>query len=311
MRRLFSRGKKPKGPELDTMDNHLNPLFDEGKVMPAKARKLLGADVKYDTTPNGKFSAESSKGKRDRVDATKAGEATKELHQPVDDLGEIYAHVEMLEGAFRHTVEGIAADKSCHGTPLFRPGKPVKGLDRAKEKLDSAYKGDASRMVDLVGGTIKYDDPDDLIQGFGLVSNSPLFKVVRIKNSLAKGKMYGDINLSIEMGGGVDYDDAVGKKQHYSGFIVELQLHLAPIANTKKLAHKEYEEQRTIEAKYGDKSPEKAKYTEEDRAAWEDLQGKMEVAYGKSWATIGAAAGTTPADVAKRLEDAIPAKGLS
>ena len=37
----------------------------------------------------------------------------------------------------------------------------------------------------------------------------------------------------------------------------------------------------------------------------------MEVAYGKSWATIGAAAGTTPADVAKRLEDAIPAKGLS
>lgn len=311
-RSFFSRRGKE---EQDSVANQKNPDYkkkvssDTGLGVPALAEKMATAD-KYTSTPDGKFSGASSKSKRDNVDKIKGREKTKELHQPVDDLGEIYAHVEMLEAAFRHTVEGIAADKSCQGSPLFRPDAPVKGLERAEEKLGAAYKGDASRLVDLCGGTIKYDNPDDLINGFGLVNSNPMFKVVRIKNSLAKGKMYGDINLSIEMAGGMDYVDDNGKKQHYAGFIVELQLHLAPIANTKEHAHKEYEKQRTIEAKYGDKSPKDARYTAEDKAAWQDLQTKMDVAYGAAWAEVGAAELTTPAVVAQRLAAAIPARGL-
>ena len=158
-----------------------------------------------------------------------------------------------------------------------------------------------------------FDTLEDLITAYGHVKGNQMFNIVRIKNGLAKGHMYGDINLSLEMGG-TDYEVEVdGKKrtEHYAGFIVELQLHLAPIANTKKDAHKEYEEQRSIEAKYGSKKPNSGAYSAEDKKNWQDLQQAMEIAYGASWAEIGAKLNTDPKAVAKKLEEAIPPKAAS
>ena len=150
-------------------------------------------------------------------------------------------------------------------------------------------------MVDLSGASVAYDTPEALVAAYGAVrgwEKNPLskgiqFKVVRVKNSLVKGKSYGDINLSIEMGGSV--------KAKHAGYIFELQLHLAPIIGAKTGAHKQYEGMRTIEAKnkkagLGDAKT-KTGWAAEDEADFKSLEDQMKAMYGAAWVQVGPWAG--------------------
>lgn len=176
-------------------------------------------------------------------------------HQPVADLGEIYAHTGMLKAEFEHQVNEIA--KATKGKTQFRSGEGMKSIGRALEKIVADYKGDESRLVDVTGGSVYYQTPDDLIAGFQAIETNKLLKLARVKNTLKNADGYGDINLSIEVGGG-DYDmekpDGTVKHERWDGFIVELQLHLQPIIDIKEKAHKLYEEQREIAARNSDKA---------------------------------------------------------
>ncbi|MCU1688253.1 MAG: hypothetical protein JWN61_1564 [Pseudonocardiales bacterium] len=271
------RGGVLANPDGDSLANH----------------RVAGGDFKG--TPGGKFSMASDEDKRKEVKETKAGETKKELHQPVADLGEIYAHNEMLNAEFQHQVKQIAI--VTIGMPEFRPGGAMKSIGRTMQKIVADYKGDTSRIVDITGGSIYFDSATDLIRGFGAVRSNPMWKVVRIKNSLAKGKSYGDINMSLEMGG-ADYEVEVdGKKtmEHHAGFIVELQLHLTPIIAAKAKGHKQYEAQRDIEAKHAKQiAPEGTKREDhshwddpKDAAKWQSLEDQMMAIYTPAWDKIG------------------------
>ncbi|MFC6045473.1 hypothetical protein ACFP8W_05140 [Nocardioides hankookensis] len=291
-RQLQAARAKTRGPqggpgELDSLDNY--KLAPDQQVPKPKG----GKPDEYAGTPVGKFSGESSASKREGVAAIKGGEAPdkKALHQPVADLGEIYAHCSMLEAEFKYQVEQVAS--KTKGKAVFRPGGKMKSLDRTLEKVTADYKGDMSRIVDLTGGSISFDDPKDLVKGYGTIAKNPMFHLVRVKNTLMNGKGYGDINLSIEMGGAdIDIYDARGKvvgKEHYAGFLIELQLHLAPIIGVKEAAHEQYEKMRTLDAdnKNAGKKEDRSDWSKEDRTAYETLLAEMEGLYGKAWETLG------------------------
>jgi hypothetical protein len=276
----------------DSIDNYKKPLWQ---------RMGRGKD-KYAGTPSGKFSADSPETKRGAVAATKAGEQEayeqeeeesrqKGLdpkkkkntpHQPVADLGEIYAHSGMLKAEYEHQVQQIA--QATNGQTKFRPGEGMKSIGRTLEKIVAEYKGDASRIVDVTGGSIYYDSPDDLISGFKALQGNDFLKLVRVKNSLKNADGYGDINLSVEMGGAdldVPQPDGTTKTEHYDGFIIELQLHLSPIIEIKEVAHKQYEEQRTIAARNSKKK--KENWSTKDRSRFDALNAEMKAMYRKGW----------------------------
>lgn len=301
------RRSKEDGPALPPRRGELNQLdhLQNYQASPRWWHKIVSPKDQFAGTPTGKFSAASTETKRAEVAQVKAGEepGKKNPHQPVADLGEIYAHCSMLEAQFKHEVERVAAEAT--GKAVFRPGGKMKSIDRTLEKITADYKGDVSRIVDLTGGSISFDNADDLVAGFGKVVGTPGFRVVRVKNSLVKGKGYGDINLSIELGS-ADFelkgDDGVTKTEHYSGYIVELQLHLAPIIKAKEAAHKPYEKQRTIDAKHGT-NKDRGTWDAADRNAWKSLEDQMQDIYGSAWEQIG---GTAARDALQKIKPQNP-----
>jgi hypothetical protein len=271
--------------ELDSAESRLNPQWlPEGQEGPQPEHQYLG-------TPSGKFSSEPTADKREAVAKRKADEEARGLHvphQPVADLGELYAHNAMLKAEYDHQVKAIAA--ASGGDTKFRSGEGMKSLGRTLEKITADYGGDASRIIDLTGASIYYESVDALIKGYKAVEGNAFFNVIRVKNSLAKASGYGDINLAVEMGS-ADFEievDGRKKIEHYPGFVIELQLHLTSILEQKEVGHKQYEEQRKIAAKFpGTKRSEweagKGGVTKEDMANYDRLEKEMLDIYAIGW----------------------------
>lgn len=270
--------------ELDDVASHANPNYVDGSE-DAETKN------KYSSTPKGKFSAAPSEEKRAQVAKTKADEVAsgKDVpHQPVADLGELYAHSAMLKPEYDNQVLAIAA--ATGGSTKFRSGEGLKSLGRSLEKIAVDYGGDASRIIDLTGASIYYNSVDDLIKGFRAVEANSFFNVVRVKNSLMKADGYGDINIAVEMGS-ADFEievDGVKKKEHYAGFLIELQLHLTAILEKKEQGHKQYEAQRSISARFPGherqdwKAGEKG-VTQQDIDDYDRLEAEMKAIYAKGW----------------------------
>ncbi len=270
---------------LDSLESHLNPQWlSDGSEGPQPENQYLG-------TPTGKFSSAPTADKRDAVAKIKAGETARGIavpHQPVADLGELYAHNAMLKAEYDHQVQAIAS--ATAGDTKFRSGAGMKSLGRTLEKITADYGGDASRIIDLTGASIYYNSVDALIKGCKAVEANDFFNVIRVKNTLAKASGYGDINLAVEMGS-ADFEievDGKKKMEHYPGFIIELQLHLSAILEQKEVGHAQYEEQRKIAAKFpGTKRSEwKAGIrgvTLEDIANFDRLEKEMLDIYAIGW----------------------------
>jgi hypothetical protein len=273
--------------ELDDIASHANDKYVEGSEKEDEKNK-------YSSTPKGKFSATSSEEKRAVVAKNKAAEEAGGKfvpHQPVADLGELYAHNAMLKPEYDHQVQAIAS--ATGGSTKFRSGEGMKSLGRTLEKITADYGGDASRIIDLTGASIYYDSVDELVKGYQAVEANPFFNVVRVKNSLMKTDGYGDINLAVEMGS-ADFEievDGVKKKEHYAGFIIELQLHLTAILDKKEQGHKQYEEQRAIAAKYPGTEAKNWKageggVTQQDIDDHKRLDAEMKAIYAKGWSKL-------------------------
>jgi hypothetical protein len=266
--------------ELDDTESHRNPNY-------VKDSKDDATKNEYSSTPKGKFSAESSADKRSGVDKIRADEKVKVPHQPVADLGELYAHNAMLKPEYDNQVQAIAA--ATGGSTKFRSGEGMKSLGRTLEKITADYGGDASRIIDLTGASIYYDSVDELVKGYQAVEANSFFKVVRVKNTLAKASGYGDINIAVEMGS-ADFEIEVnGEKrpEHYAGFIIELQLHLTAILEQKEQGHKQYEAQRTIAAAHPGVKREDwvagVNATQKEIEDYDRLEAEMKAIYAKGW----------------------------
>lgn len=300
----------------DSLENYKNPAWK---------RPFKG---EYNAKPvAGKLKTGSTEDKRQEVRNTKASEqdeydkaaatakaegkpAPKKpgLHQPVDDLGEIYAHAGMLKAQFEERVEAVAG--MTGGKCSFRPGEGMKSINRAKEKIDADYNKDASRLIDATGMSVAYQSPEELIKGFQAIDNLQGIKVVKVKNSAAKADGYGDVNLTVEMGGG-DYKDDQGQDQHWDGFLIELQLHLQGMLDKKKTVHKQYEGQRKIEADHtvDGKVTNKETWSKSDQKKHATLDADMKKKYGEVWNQY---AGGSPEELEAmrdKLKKGIPERG--
>ncbi len=122
------------------------------------------------------------------------------------------------------------------GTAVI-PG--LKGMERIQQKIAEQYKGDASRILDIARGTIKFDTFEQVKQTQTQIESTlkkfaPNTQIVhtldRFANPTESG--YRDIKLNIRMS---------------NGHIAELQIHLNSIEAVKGLEHPLYEARQKLQ----------------------------------------------------------------
>ncbi|MBF6062794.1 hypothetical protein IU500_13565 [Nocardia terpenica] len=114
-------------------------------------------------------------------------------------------------------------------------GRPIpKDRERAWAKILRKYKGDASRLTDLVGAKIEFDRVEDVYRALELIANDPRIDIVsfddRFATPLPSG--YRDLQLNIRMS---------------NGHIAELRLHLSHIDDVAYYEHALYQVRRDFE----------------------------------------------------------------
>ena len=119
--------------------------------------------------------------------------------------------------------------------PLVMIG-PIKKMERSKEKVESDYAGDWSRLIDVVRASIAVDHPDQIPDLLNKLRASGM-QIARRPNdrfSHPTEAGYRDLSLSV---------------RYPNGHIGELQLHLKEILKVKEQAHSIFKQTRTIAAR--------------------------------------------------------------
>ena len=113
----------------------------------------------------------------------------------------------------------------------------VKGLERARAKMDDDYNGDARRVVDFVRASGIFETPADLVSALAQLDETPdiddrapRLRVVRAKDKFNHPRDgYRDLLLNVAL-----VED--GDEAH----VGELQMHIAAIIEKKEAAHVSY-----------------------------------------------------------------------
>ena len=112
---------------------------------------------------------------------------------------------------------------------------PLKGDERAIEKITGKYKGKSQKVIDMVRGSLIFDNFEDLQNAKSNIEECISGKV-KIKDRFANPTSMGykDIILSFQ--------------DEKTGHVVEIQLHLREMYLAKQEAHTLYEGARSIES---------------------------------------------------------------
>lgn len=172
------------------------------------------------------------------------------------------------------TVSAGKADYSKPGGMLFIA--PLKGEDRAAEKVANDYGGDWSMLKDVVRCSIAVDTMDDLEDALGQLQKSGMILAQQPKDRFAKPTAEG-------------YRDLMMNVKFPNGLIGEVQLHLKSMLQAKKEGHKPYEIMRTIDGKP------REQWSEEDGAKWQAAFDQSRQIYNSAW---GSASQAPPTKVA-------------
>ena len=156
-------------------------------------------------------------------------EGKNKLRQEKADLRDLYAEVQRLKG--RYESEILDFLKGFEGPAAPRDGSwNIKGLYRARQKMNEDYNKDASRLKDLLRGSIVCRSIDDFgacFRGLAQLERSGVATIETIKNSVRDGARdsgYMDANVILR----------------FDGFLVEVQLQLEAIYEIKKAHHDAY-----------------------------------------------------------------------
>lgn len=174
-------------------------------------------------------------------------------------LTPVYARVwEVTWTQFKPTVEDIT--KRLPGATSSVA--PLKGRERAGEKVASDYGGKTESLVDIARASVVCQTIEQVVDCFNFASQE--FEVVRVKNRFANpAGGYRDLNLNVKLDG---------------GYVAELQIHLQAIIDVKNAdGHKIYEDVRKIEAK-----PEEER-TDEEKEQLREGRATMKALYNDAW----------------------------
>lgn len=139
---------------------------------------------------------------------------------------------------------------------------PLKGRPRAEQKIVD-FAGDASQLVDIARGTLRFTSVDALYRGLAQLKDK--VEIVGIKDRFASpyGSGYRDVLLKVRVPGS-------------DGHVAELQLHLKSILEVKEgPGHDLYVEQRNLWSK--------GNLDDNDKAAIANLDVKMKALYDGAW----------------------------
>ncbi len=148
----------------------------------------------------------------------------------------------------------------------------LKGEARAKQKVESEYGGEWSKVRDMVRATIAVPSVTQLPKVLKELKNAGIELAQKPKNNLVKPLPggYRDLNLIVKLP---------------NGMVAELQVHVKPMTVAKGIGHKHYEVSREIEAKYqkhgtGD---DPTKWEQSDREKHAAAMKEQEKIYGAAW----------------------------
>ncbi|MCL1066726.1 RelA/SpoT domain-containing protein [Shewanella olleyana] len=150
--------------------------------------------------------------------------------QDTNDLNQLFDRAPLAQTELTQLLEIISQDSH---TDLLIPD--IKSYQRAQQKIDRKFDGDASYITDIARATLVANDVETLMHSYRTLAETT--EVVQVKNRFAEPKAsgYRDLNLLVKL----------PKTQ----MIVEVQLHLSEIADIKSgPEHQVYEQIQHIEA---------------------------------------------------------------
>jgi len=149
---------------------------------------------------------------------------------------------------------------------------PLKGKDRAEEKVRTDYEGDWSQVRDMVRATIAVPGLTQIPNVLAEMKAAGIELAQKPKNNLVKPLPggYRDLNMIVKLP---------------NGLLAELQVHVKPMTLAKEKGHKPYETTRSIEGKYREKGldKDKSKWDPADREAHAAAMAEQEKMYGDAW----------------------------
>lgn len=149
---------------------------------------------------------------------------------------------------------------------------PLKGEDRAKEKVRTDYNGDWSQVRDMVRATIAVPMVTQIPQVLAQLKAAGIELAQKPKNNLIKPLPggYRDLNLIVKLP---------------NGLLAELQVHIKPMTLAKEKGHKPYETTRSIEGKYRENGvgSDTSKWEAGDREKHGVAMKEQEKLYGDAW----------------------------
>lgn len=155
---------------------------------------------------------------------------------------------------------GAEQSKDFQNHDYSKPGiiygvGPIKTFESASRKVNDKYRGDWSKIGDIVRGSIGFDTVEQLKDGIEKLKASGLKLATKPDNKFIKATDagYRDMNLNFVMPNGI---------------VGELQLHLKTVLSAKNEGHKDYEMTRLLDAKAKNDPP----LTEDEE---KDLQVRM------------------------------------
>mgnify|MGYP001395784482 CR=1 FL=1 len=156
--------------------------------------------------------------------------------QPSWELRDLYVLARERRDLFAVEVLEVLARAGKQATEPSRVirGPSVKGLARAREKTNLDYGGDASRIRDILRGSVVCETVDELNVVVNALRAVKDVEVIRIKNRFRDKPTpsgYRDVNINID----------------YHGMVVELQLHLSGVLQVADKQHVAYEAARELD----------------------------------------------------------------
>lgn len=149
---------------------------------------------------------------------------------------------------------------------------PLKGEERAAEKVESDYGGDWSKLLDVVRGSIAVDTHEQIREVVGKLTEAGLKLAKQPKDRFHKPTPVG-------------YRDLLMNVELPNGIVGELQLHVKGMLEAKEQGHKPYEVMRSLFAKHGEGSS-LADWPDEDQQSFMDAESQSKDIYNNAWANM-------------------------
>jgi hypothetical protein len=214
----------------------------------------------------------------------------KNAHQPVSTEQELYVKSGEALKYLQEWLDrgkGIATQMGIQTMPappehtdMSQPGgmlfiAPLKGRDRARQKVGVDYGGDWTKLTDVTRCSIALDTMDQVKGVIDKLKTSGMRLACSPKDRFAKPTEAG-------------YRDVLLKVKFPNGVVGEVQVHLKSMLQAKSVAHGYYEELRNLEGKPVEK------WNVKDHQTWDRNMAASIAQYSKAWSAAHPGADAMP-----------------